>query len=452
MSVDRISKTQFGSVLRSARKRAGMTQGQLAEISTVSIRAIRDLELDRTGSPRLQTVRLLADALRLNGARRAELEAAAGPTGVRALHDDLPAPPAPLSAPLAREEETSSLVGLLRSTGHRLVRVVGAPGVGKTTLVQCVASELHRTRLVPVIFLERPEALPGSSRHSSARRLVSRVADVVGCAATVDEVAGRLAADDALLVVDDRDLDDRDHRDLRTLLRLCRGLRVLMESCDVAPGRAGEITFTLFPLDVPEWDSRTGGAARAVESPVTRYMLSRCALFYPAAVSSPETVAAITGVCWLLDGIPSALESAASWLLIYEPMELLRMAQASPARLVMSPSRTDVPLIVWMRDALASLPPFQLDALLRLADSRPWTVSDAVTLLAGSVTDAESAVHALRARGLVRRVAAPHGNAQRFVVLNLVRHLVRPELASSSPPRGVTGAWDGLRDVQPLTS
>jgi transcriptional regulator with XRE-family HTH domain len=452
LSVDRISKTQFGSVLRTARKRAGMTQGQLAEISTVSIRAIRDLELDRTGSPRLQTVRLLADALRLNGARRAELEAAAGPTAVRSLHDDLPAPPAPLSPPLAREEETSSLFGLLRSTGHRLVRVVGAPGVGKTTLVQSVTSELHRTRLVPVISLERAEGVPGSL-HGSARGLVSRVADMIGCAATVDEVAGRLAADDVLLVVDDRDLDDRDHRDLRVLLRLCGNLRVLMESRDVAPGRAGEITFTLFPLDVPEWDPRACDAAAAVDSPVTRYMLSRCALLYPAEVSSPQTVAAIAGVCWLLDGIPSALESAASWLLIYEPTELLRMAQASPARLVTAPSRTDVPLVVWMRDALASLAPLQLDALRRLVDSRPWTVSDAVTLLAGSVTDAESAVHALRARGLVRRVPSSHGSAQRFVVLNLVRHLVHSEFGtSSSPPCGVPVAWTGLRDVQPLTS
>ncbi|MEU6688413.1 helix-turn-helix domain-containing protein [Streptomyces sp. NPDC046832] len=439
-------------MLRGARKRAGMTQGQLAEISTVSIRAIRDLELDRTGSPRLQTVRLLADALRLNGARRAELEAAAGTTATRSLHDDLPAPPAPLSPPLAREEETSSLVGVLRSTGHRLVRVVGAPGVGKTALVQNVASELHRTRLVPVIFLERSEALPGTGPHGSARRLLSRVADVVGCAATVDEVAGRLAADEVLLVVDDRDLDDRDHRDLRGLLRLCRTLRVLMESCDAAPGRAGEITFTLFPLDVPEWDPRACDTAAAVDSPVTRYMLSRCALLYPAEVSSPQTVAAIAGVCWLLDGIPSALESAASWLLIYEPTELLRMAQASPARLVMPPSRTDAPLVVWMRDALASLPPLQLDALRRLVDARPWTVSDAVTLLAGSVTDAESAVHVLRARGLVRRVASAHGGGQRFVVLNLVRHLVHSEFGTSSPARGVPVAWAGLRDVQPLTS
>jgi transcriptional regulator with XRE-family HTH domain len=429
-----------------------MTQGQLAEISTVSIRAIRDLELDRTGSPRLQTVRLLADALRLNGARRAELEAAAGPTAVRSLHEDLPAPPVPLSPPLAREEETASLIGLLRSTGHRLVRVVGAPGVGKTTLVQNVANELHRTRLVPVIFLERPEALPGTSPQGSARRLVSRVADVVGCATTVDEVAGRLAADDVLLVVDDRDLDDRDHRDLRGLLRLCRNLRVLVESCDIAPGRAGEITFTLFPLDVPEWDPRACDAAAAMDSTVTRYMLSRCALLYPTEVPSPQTVAAIAGVCWLLDGIPSALESAASWLLIYEPTELLRMAQASPARLVMSPSRTDAPLVVWMHDALASLPPLQLGALHRLVDSRPWTVSDAVTLLAGSVTDAESAVHALRARGLVRRVPSAHGNAQRFVVLNLVRHLVHSQFGTSSPACGVPVAWTGVRDVQPLTS
>ncbi|MFQ6148540.1 helix-turn-helix domain-containing protein [Streptomyces seoulensis] len=446
-----MSTTQFGSMLRNARKRAGMTQSQLAEISTVSIRAIRDLELERTGSPRVQTVRLLADALRLDGVRRAELEAVAGPREVRSLYDDLPAPPATLASSIARAEETASLIGLLRSTGHQLVRVTGAPGMGKTTLLQNVAGELHRTGLVPVVFLDRAGGAPGSG-HGVPRRLVSRVAEVIGCGAGLDDVAGRLAADDVLLVVDGRDLDDRDQRDLRALVRLCRGLRVLIESRDLAAGRAGEITFTLFPLDVPEWDRPAAGAALAADSPVLRYVLSHCALLYPEKASSPETVAAVAGVCWLLDGIPAALESAVSWLLIYEPVELLRMAQASPAKLVTPPSGNGSPLVAWLRQALASLPSFQLAALRGLAGSGPWSVSDAVALLAGSGADAASAVHDLRARGLVRRVKSAPGEAQRFVVLNLIRHLLRGESGPQPPSYGVPLSWSPLRDVQPLTS
>lgn len=406
-----------------------MTQSQLADISTVSIRAIRDLELDRTGSPRLQTVRLLAEALRLTGVRRAELEAAAGLTVVRSLYDELPAPPATLSPPVAREEEAASLLRLLRSPGHQVVKVAGAPGMGKTSLIQNVVGELHRTDLVPVIHLDRMPAANGSP-HDSPSRLISRVAGVVGCGAAVADVAERLAAQDALLIVDNRDLDDRDRQDMRELVQLCRGLRVLVETCEFTAHRTGDITFAVFPLDVPEGIRGDSGGAPATDYPVMQYMLSRSALLYPEESSDPETAAAIAGICWHLDGIPAALESAASWLLIYKPAELLGIAQTAPERLVTSPSRNNVPLMTWMRRSLASLPAVHLGALHKLVDARPWTVRDAVAFLAWSVPDAESAIHDLRARGLVRRVKSPRGGSQRFVVLNLVRHLVHADALS----------------------
>ena len=49
--------TTHGEVLRAARIRAGMTQEQLAGLSTVSVRAIRDLEQGRVANPRRATVR-----------------------------------------------------------------------------------------------------------------------------------------------------------------------------------------------------------------------------------------------------------------------------------------------------------------------------------------------------------------------------------------------------------
>ncbi|MGW7231438.1 helix-turn-helix domain-containing protein [Streptomyces cyaneofuscatus] len=451
MTADRVSKVQFGRMLRNVRKRAGMTQNQLAEISTVSVRAIRDLELDRTGTPRTQTVQLLADALRLVGARRTELESAAGLRAVRSLYDDLPAPSAVLAPPLARGEEAASLSRLLRSPSHQLIKVTGPPGMGKTTLIQSVAGELHRTELMPVISLDRARSAP-HGRHEASLGLVRRVAEVIGCDAALADVARSLVSHDVLLVADDRDLDDGDRQDLRGLMQLCGNLRVLLETCTVTADRTGETSFTLFPLHVPEWSRQISGAAGAADSPVVQYMLSRCAPLYPEDVSAPETLTAIAGICWHLDGIPVALESALSWLLIYEPTELLRIAEESPARLAASPSGENSSLVEWVRHALATLPESATHTLHGLVGSRPWTVTDAVALLAGSVADVEDSLRDLRARGLVRRVKSVRGEPQRFVVLNLVRDLVRSTRAPRPDPYDAPVSWDGLHHVQHLAS
>lgn len=70
---------QFGSLLRLHRTREGMTQKQLADFSAMSVRAIRDLEHGRAERPRRDTVRLLAEALRLDDRHRDVFERAARP-------------------------------------------------------------------------------------------------------------------------------------------------------------------------------------------------------------------------------------------------------------------------------------------------------------------------------------------------------------------------------------
>ncbi|WP_394437538.1 helix-turn-helix domain-containing protein [Streptomyces sp. SGAir0957] len=64
----------FGSLLQSYRAEEGLTQKELADLSATSVRAIRDLEHGRAERPRRDTVRLLADALRLDGQRRHTFE------------------------------------------------------------------------------------------------------------------------------------------------------------------------------------------------------------------------------------------------------------------------------------------------------------------------------------------------------------------------------------------
>jgi transcriptional regulator with XRE-family HTH domain len=67
----------FGQVLRSHRRAAGLTQEELSERSGLSVRAVGDIERGRTARPYLRSARMLADALMLAGSVRAEFLALA---------------------------------------------------------------------------------------------------------------------------------------------------------------------------------------------------------------------------------------------------------------------------------------------------------------------------------------------------------------------------------------
>ena len=69
----------FGDVLRRLRTAATFSQEELAERAGVSVRAVSNLERGVHLTPRLETVRLVADALQLGEHDRAALLAAARP-------------------------------------------------------------------------------------------------------------------------------------------------------------------------------------------------------------------------------------------------------------------------------------------------------------------------------------------------------------------------------------
>ncbi|WP_371516134.1 helix-turn-helix domain-containing protein [Kitasatospora sp. NBC_01300] len=68
---------RFGDMLHGHRKHRGLTQQQLADLATLSVRAVRNLERGGALRPRRETVRLLVDVLRLDADQRAQFESAA---------------------------------------------------------------------------------------------------------------------------------------------------------------------------------------------------------------------------------------------------------------------------------------------------------------------------------------------------------------------------------------
>jgi transcriptional regulator with XRE-family HTH domain len=67
---DSLPPGSFGALLRACRHRACLSQEQLAARAELSERTVRNLEAGRVRSPRIDTVRLLADALQLGEPER----------------------------------------------------------------------------------------------------------------------------------------------------------------------------------------------------------------------------------------------------------------------------------------------------------------------------------------------------------------------------------------------
>jgi transcriptional regulator with XRE-family HTH domain len=78
-----VEATRFGALLRRLRLAAGLTQEALAERAGLSAKAVSELERDPARTPRLDSVTLLADALGLDEAGRADFLAARAPTPPR---------------------------------------------------------------------------------------------------------------------------------------------------------------------------------------------------------------------------------------------------------------------------------------------------------------------------------------------------------------------------------
>ncbi|WP_374776825.1 helix-turn-helix domain-containing protein [Streptomyces sp. NBC_01310] len=411
------SAAGFGELLRIRRERVGLTQQVLADHATLSVRAIRDMESGRVQRPRQETVRLLADALRLEGRNRSNFEAAARRQAlVEEPRDEPTAPPVARGAIIGRDLEVEVLTDALAVHGDRLVTVAGLGGVGKTRLVLEVARRLYLVSRWSVRWIDCGR-LPAAG--------LERRADL---ARTIGERPTLLVLDGADAGVDTALLDE--------LFQRCPGLRVLITARVPQPLPGGQV-IPLAPLPTPgtELDHDPGALA---EVGAVRLLLSHLRRLRPGYRLEPEEAPAVAALCRQLDGLPGALELVAGWSTVLSPRQLVARMADGPFHLAPPPAgfgggRADVGAALGA--ALDRLTLGQRDLLERLA-ARPgdWSGDDAVELSGRPPQECLAAVHELLASGLIRSVPARDG--VRFTVLNLCRRLcgtgAYPELAAAS--------------------
>ncbi|MDI3423937.1 BTAD domain-containing putative transcriptional regulator [Streptomyces luteolus] len=229
--------------------------------------------------------------------------------------------PAALTELVGRDQAVEDLRSLLAS--YRLVTLTGPGGVGKTQLALATAGRLHGT-FPGGIRLTEFAALDPASTASEAGR--ADVHDAVGAVLglrddtaqpgyALPELAARVAHAlgdrPALLIFDNCEHVAGPVAELTgQLLRAAPALRVLATS-QVPLGITGERLEEVPPLRRP--DSTTGlSAADVRQFSAVELFVARATAAAPRFVLDEDTLDAVVSICTRLDGIPLALEMAAT--------------------------------------------------------------------------------------------------------------------------------------------
>ncbi len=343
--------TSIGELLRQFRSAASLSQEELAERSGLSVRGISDLERGARQAPRLETLRLLADALGLSDNDRAALLAAARPQVVPepAAGAKLGTPmslPTPLTRLIGRTTEVAALRALLDGEQGRLVTVTGVGGTGKTRLAIAVAAELATVYPDGVSFVDlSPLADP------------EQVVPAIGVALGVHEVAGQslreslagfLTGKRILLVLDSCEQVLAAAPDIAGLLAGSPDVAILATTREPLHVR-GERVFPLLPLPLPA--DQLPPLGDLCQVPAIALFLKRAGAIQPDFALTEHNAAAIAAICRRLDGLPLAIELAAVRVNVLPPAALLARLEH---RLTLLTGGGDLPARQrTMRDAIA---------------------------------------------------------------------------------------------------
>jgi predicted ATPase/class 3 adenylate cyclase len=337
--------------------------------------------------------------------------------------------PVQLTSFVGREHEISEITALVRD--NRLVTLIGSGGVGKTrTALQVAANLLHDfgdgVWFVDLAPLSNGDHIPSTVAHAVGFALAAGDDPIV-------ELVRALKSKKALLLFDNCEhLVEPVAGVILATLEACPNVKILAssrQSLDIS----GEQTYRLPSLDVPAAVALFADRARSVDE---RFALTG------------ESAATVAEICDRLDGIPLAIELAASRTAVLSAKQLSEklnerfrlLSQKSSSRLPRQ--QTLRALIDWSFDLLDEDERKVFRRLSIFAGG--WTLQAASAVCSDDAIDEWQVfelLSALVSKSLV--VAEPSGDDRRYHLLNSIREYSRERMEVAGEAAGIANKHAG---------
>ncbi|CAN5691115.1 hypothetical protein BH09CHL1_BH09CHL1_35050 [soil metagenome] len=266
----------------------------------------------------------------------------------------MPVPLSVLTPLIGREREIGAITDRLRDPAVRLLTLIGPGGVGKTRLSLAVADRLRNVFEDGFLFV--PLAAVTEPGH-----VVVAIASALGVSETgeqpIEELVRTALSDrHMLLVLDNLEQVVAAGGTIASLLADAPDLKILVTS-RIALRVSVEQRLAVSPLQPPDTGDAANVDALNANAAVALFT-QRARAVQPDFAVDPENGAAIAAICQRLDGLPLALELAASRLAVLSPAALL--AQLSDRLRMLNRGPKDAPArqrtmraaIAWSYDLL----------------------------------------------------------------------------------------------------
>jgi transcriptional regulator with XRE-family HTH domain len=368
----------FAEQLVALRTERGLSQWQLAEATSLSVRALGDLERGETRRPRRATVIALADTLGLAGDERdafLRLARQAPPPRTRVPRVRAAPLPGPTASVIGRDHDIAGVAELLGRPGVRLVTVTGVAGVGTSTVA------LHAARRVASAF--DSVAVVDLARVTGPADMDAAVADTLATAGRSDRRNPR-----HLRLLDGFRHGDAAAAALAELLSRRADLHLILTAGGPVRLR-GEHLWPLEPLPEATAAALLGERLSAVRP----------------GFGHGDGGHAVLSLSRRLGGLPLAIELAAALLRTADVADLAEDLDARPTRPGPAPRPAEDPLRQVVRTVVGRLPARDRERLVALAampgGARPVALRAALDRAGCASADLAASLTLLAASGLV---------------------------------------------------